>query len=94
MATKAAVITEKSIPTKEKLAAPEFADEVGPEVEYVEEQLAAPDGQILVPVILVIAYVLAQLAPSLVVCTVAVQPVLCTAAAVPSGKPAIIVPPE
>lgn len=98
MAIKAAAITEKSIPTIEQLSAPEFAEEV--EYATVEEgQLAAPDGQVLVPVILVIAYVLVQVAPCTFVCTVKTQlltPLTDTKAVEPSPKVAttLLRPPE
>ena len=83
MATKAAAITEKSIPTIEQPSAAEFAEEL----EYVEEgQVVAPDGHVLLPVILVTAYVLVQVAPCACVCTVATQPLTVTVAAEPSPK--------
>ena len=89
MATKAAAITEKSIPTIEQLATPEVAEEgeggSNWVAEYVKEgQLAAPDGQSLVPMILVTAYVLVQVAPCICVCTVKTQPLSVNDAVEPS----------
>jgi hypothetical protein len=97
VAIKEAAITEKSIPTIEQLSAPEFAEEEYATVE--EGQLAAPDGQVLVPVILVIAYVLVQVAPCTFVCTVKTQlltPLTDTNAVEPSPKVAttLLRPPE
>jgi hypothetical protein len=82
VATKAAAITEKSIPTIEQPSAAEFAEEV----EYVEEgQVVAPDGHVLLPVILVTAYVLVQVAPCTCVCTVATQPLILVVDVEPSA---------